>query len=100
MIEFVLHLSAIPRHLLWPIGRRCAVCLGDSNDQDSAVVPKLAAAEICDTVQQTTAKRLARQLSVALRALGQALFAKLIAVSLHRLAPAIRHHPHAVSGPH
>src|SRR6266851_4133587 len=100
MIEFVLHLSAIPRHLLWPIGRRSAVCLGDSNDQDSGVVPKLAAAEICDTVQQATVKRLGRQLSVALRGLGQALFAKLLAVSVHRLAQAIRKHYQAVSGPH
>src|SRR5713101_3731653 len=99
MIEFVLHLSAIPRHLLWPIGRGCAVCLGDSNDQDSGVVPKLAAAEICDTVQQATAKRLGRQLSVALRGLRQALFAKLLAVSIHRLAQAIRKHYQAVSGP-
>ena len=35
-------------------------CLGNSNDQDSGVVLKLAAAEIGDAVQQATVKRLGR----------------------------------------
>src|SRR5437667_6936025 len=87
------------RYLLWPIGRRYSVCLGNSNDHDGGVVPKLASAEIGNAVQQATAKRLRRQLTAAARVLGQALFAKLLAVSVHRLAQAIRKHYQAVSGP-
>src|SRR5437868_13528822 len=77
----------------------CVVCLGNSNDQDSGVVLKLAAAEIGDAVQQATMKRLRRQLTVAAGGLGQALFAKLLVVSVPRLAQAIREHHQAVSGP-
>src|SRR5438309_11032661 len=77
----------------------CVVCLGNSNDQDSGVDLKLAAAEIGDAVQQATVKRLRRQLTVAARGLGQALLAKLLAVSVHGLAQAIRKHHQAVSGP-
>src|SRR5438445_2667627 len=87
------------RYLLWPIGRRYSVCLGNSNDHDGGVVPKLASAEIGNAVQQATAKRLRRQLTAAARVLGQALFAKLLAVSVHRLGQAIRKHHQAVSGP-
>jgi len=74
-------------------------CLGNSNDQDGGVVLKLDAAEIGDAVQQATVKRLRRQLTVAARGLGRALFAKLLAACVHRLAQAIRKHHQAVSGP-
>src|SRR6266478_3783668 len=96
----MIHLSSTyRRYASFTLGRRCAVCLGNSNDQDGSVVPKLAAAEIGDTVQQATVKRLRRQLTVAARGLGQALFAKLLAVSVHRLAQAIGKHHQTVSGP-
>src|SRR5882724_2282658 len=81
--SFTTDLSSIyRRYRVIPLGRRCAVCLGNSNDQDRGVVPKLAAAEVRDTVQQATVKRLRRQLTVAARGVGQALFAKLLAVSV------------------
>src|SRR5262249_58786093 len=95
--SFMTNLSSIYRRWrasrLRPIGQRCAVYLGNSNDQDSGVVLKLAAAEIGDAVQQATVKGLRRQLTVAERGLGQALFAKLLTVAVHRLAQAIcKHH--------